>query len=184
MCRQRTGPNPFGPPCGPLLRQLASPKREVGQKKKAAQRSCAVPLIYPPVSCRQVLDGSAACGPREGSRGFGCGTGRAFSRTRPVLAYPHGFIVGATGHRVASFGHFSLREKSDSLAGRRVKRLTRLAGAQQWPFRTAKHPSRALTSVLFRGERKKNKRHRDARATTYCGLLSANSLSTPAWVSG
>ena len=76
-----------------------------------------MPLIHPPVSCRQVLDGSAACGPREGSRGFGCGTGCAFSRTRPALAYPRGFIVRATGHRVASFGAFSVR--SEKTLGRR-----------------------------------------------------------------
>ena len=110
-----------GHPCGPFLRLLASPKR--GQVQQHAARS-AVPLIHPPVSCRQVLDGSVACGPREGSRGFGCGTGCAFSRTRPVLVHPRGFTVRATGHRVASFGNFSPREKSDSLAGRRLKRLT------------------------------------------------------------
>ncbi len=82
-------------------------------------------------SCRQVLDGSAACEPRDGSRGFGCGTGCAFSRTRPVLAQSCGFTARPTGHRDASLGYFSVRQKSDSLAGRREKRLTRRATAKQ-----------------------------------------------------
>ena len=94
----------------------SSPPRN-GRLLNCTQRRCAVrrvqrmllTLIYPPVSCRQVLDGSAACGPREGSRGFGCGTGCAFSRTRPAIADPHGFIVRATGHRVASLGYVSVR---------------------------------------------------------------------------
>ena len=81
----------------------------------------------PARSCRRVLDGKAVCGTRNGLRVFGCGTGCAFSRTRPVLAQSCGFIARPTGHRAASLGYFSLREKSDSLAGRREKRLTRLA---------------------------------------------------------
>ena len=82
----------------------------------------------PARSCRQVLDGSAACGTRW-ERVFGRGTGCAFDRTRPVLAKSCGFTARPTGHRAASLGYFSLREKSDSRAGRREKRLTSLATA-------------------------------------------------------
>ena len=38
-------------------------------------------------------------------------------------------LAGRAMDRVASFGYFSLREKSDSRAGRREKRLTSLAKA-------------------------------------------------------
>ena len=98
------------PPCGHFRIHLASPKREEDQKKKqhsADALRCA--FDSPARSCRQVVDGSAACGPREGSPGFGCDTGCPFSRTRPVLAHPHGFTVRATGHRAASLAHVSLR---------------------------------------------------------------------------
>ena len=67
----------------------------------------------------------------RGRRVFGRGTGCAFDRTRPALAKSGGFIARPTGHRDASFGFFSLREKSDSLAGRRDKRCTNLASGNQ-----------------------------------------------------
>ena len=135
-------PNPFGHPTG--IPSASSPPR-IGMKFKSTQRRCvvrryaavAVSFDSPARSCRQALDGLAACGTRNGLRVFGCGTGCAFSRTRPVLAYPHGFTVRATGHRAASLGYFSVREKSDSRAGRRAKRLTGLAIAKKEKQRPA-----------------------------------------------
>ena len=131
-------PNPFSHPAGSS--SAISPPRN-GMKFKGTQRRCvirrfaadAVDVVFDPSarSCRQVRDGSAACGPCDGSRGFGCGTGCAFSRTRPVLAHPHGFTVRATGHRVASFGDLPLREKSYWVGGSRTIRLTHLAIAKQ-----------------------------------------------------
>ena len=64
------------------------------------------------LSCRRLLDGSAACGPRDGSRGFGCGTGCAFSRTRPVAAYPCGAAARATREGRIFGPRFSARRKS------------------------------------------------------------------------
>ena len=86
-------------------------------------------LTHPPVSCRQVLEGPAAYGPREESRGFGCGTRCAFSRTRQCLrtgtASPRGRqVIGS--HLWATF---LCEQKSDSRTGRREKRLSNLAVA-------------------------------------------------------
>ena len=48
LCWQRTGPNPFGPPCGPFRTLLADPKRDEDQQQYSAPR-CAVPLTLMPV---------------------------------------------------------------------------------------------------------------------------------------
>ena len=95
-------PNPFGHPAG--ASSATSPPRN-GIKVNSTQRRCvvrrpaadAVAVSFDSLarSCRQVLDGSAACGTRW-ERGFGCGTGCAFSRTRPVLAQSCGFIARPT----------------------------------------------------------------------------------------
>ncbi len=120
-----------GHPAG--LFSATSPPRN-GIQVKSTQRCCvSSPLAandfdfdLPARSGRQVLDGPAACGTRW-ERVFGRGTGCAFDRTRPVLAQSCGFIARPTGHRDASFGYFSLREKSDWVGGSRTIRMTHLA---------------------------------------------------------
>ncbi len=122
----------FRPPFGRFLRQLASPNREVGQRHAALRAALLLmTLTHPPVPVGKCWTEKPLAGRAMDCASSVAGTGCAFDRTRPVLAYPRGAAAWATGHRVASFGDFSLREKSYWVGGSRTIRLTHLVTAEQ-----------------------------------------------------
>ena len=135
---------PSGHPAG--LFCATSPPRN-GIKIKGTQRSCAVRQFASDVfdvesrSCRPVVGGSAACGRREGSRGFDCQCRDALSvepahRWRTRTASPCGRQV-----RAAFFWFLFLAgKKRDSRAGRRTKRLTRpITGTKSYGWLNGQH---------------------------------------------
>ena len=85
--------------------------------------------IYPPFPVGEYWAEKPLAGRAMDRADSVAGTGCAFDRTRPVLAYPFGEAEWATGEGRIFWLSFLCEQKSDSRAGRREKRFTNLVTA-------------------------------------------------------